>query len=81
MNLNDLKIISKVGGTPNYAEKVIFTGSCAEQVRWGGNDDPEGHLVVGQAYDVEKVEVHTWHTKYWINGRKYNSASFKPVQL
>ena len=59
---------------------VRFRGATDEQVRWGGNDDPRGVLRRGQDYEVERVEVHTQHTKYWIGGRAYNSVHFVVVE-
>lgn len=48
-----------------------------EQVRWGSNDDPRGILEIGRVYEIERVEPHSYHTKYWIAGRKYNSVHFE----
>ena len=31
--------------------KVLFNGSCIEQVRWGENDDPQEILFVGDVYE------------------------------
>lgn len=59
---------------------VIYIGAFDEQVRWGGNDDPRGLLTEGETYEVDDVEVHSWHTKYALRGftgKKFNSASFK----
>ena len=60
--------------------KVKYIGADDDQVRWGSNDDPRGVLIEGQIYEVEKVEPHTWHTKYHINGKKYNSVCFEDVR-
>ena len=57
---------------------VTFTGCSQEQINWGSNDDPNGILQVGGTYMVERVEVHSQHTKielYGINGR-FNSVCF-----
>ena len=59
--------------------RAIFTGASKDQINWGSNDDPEGYLVIGETYEIERVEEHTRHTKYWIDGRKYNSVSFEEV--
>lgn len=61
-------------------KKVIFTGSTIEQVRWGGNSNPEGLLVVGQTYELKEAEVHSWHTKYHLvefPGYHFNSVCFE----
>ena len=56
---------------------VIFCGCTEEQSRWGNNDEPDT-LVVGKAYEIERVEPHMWHTKLKlvdIDG-KFNSVCF-----
>jgi len=57
---------------------VVFDGSSREQVQWGSNDDPDGILTVGDAYEVEERDVHSWHTKLKLKGVEgwFNSASF-----
>jgi len=61
--------------------KVKFIGSSVAQVNWGANDDPYVcGLVEGEEYTLESVEVHKWHTKYYLvefPGKKFNSAAFK----
>ena len=62
--------------------KVKYIGTDDDQVRWGSNNDPRGLLEIGNIYEVEKEEVHTWHTKLYlkgINGR-FNSVSFKEIK-
>ena len=63
----------------NPGDKVIFIGSCKEQVKWGNNSDPTGILTEGNTYIVEKEEVHSWHTKLYLEGivGKFNSVSFE----
>lgn len=59
--------------------KVVFWSSIPEQVRWGGNDDPDEHLVRGQTYTIERTEIHSQHTKVFLEGfpgLKFNSVSF-----
>lgn len=76
------KIVERLGDTMELAKpgmKVKYIGTDDYQVNWGGNDDPRGVLVEGGLYTVDKVEVHTWHTKYHINGKRYNSVSFEPL--
>lgn len=62
-------------------DKVKYIGSSDEQVNWGSNDDPRNVLIVGDAYLVEKVEVHTSHTKLHLRGvyGKFNSVSFEKI--
>lgn len=63
-------------------EKVKYIGATDDQVRWGGNDDPRLVLVEGGIYEVEREEVHSWHTKLYLKGipGKFNSVSFVPVE-
>jgi hypothetical protein len=55
-----------------------------EQVKWGYNSDPRGVLTVGEVYEVERVEVHSWHTKIFLVGvdcgRGFNKVSFEEVE-
>lgn len=60
---------------------VKFLGFSKEQINWGGCDDPSPHLFVGDKYYVERVEVHTYHTKIELRGVKgrFNSVCFEVV--
>lgn len=61
-------------------QKVIFTGATEDQIKWGSNDDPNKVMKVGAIVEIEKVEVHSWHTKLYFVGiaGKFNSVSFYP---
>lgn len=62
-------------------KKVKFIGCEEVQVKWGNNDNPDGLLEIGGVYEVEKEEVHRWHTKYLLvelPGKKFNSTCFQP---
>jgi len=48
------------------------------QRRWGANDDTRDYLKVGTTY-VGISEVHSWHTKIIIDGKKFNSVCFEQV--
>jgi len=65
-----------------YGDIVKFLGCSQEQIRWGSNDDPTGILIVGDKYFVEKVSVHSQHTKIELRGvrGKFNSACFEVVE-
>lgn len=68
--------------TLRKGDRVIYIGCSDEQVSWGaGNDDPRKTLIEGATYYVEKVEVHTWHTKLHLRGvyGKFNSVAFKKL--
>ena len=49
-----------------------------DQKEWGSNDDTKDGLKIGKEYDAVK-EVHDWHTKIIIGGKKYNSVCFLQV--
>jgi hypothetical protein len=62
--------------------KVRFTGCSEEQKKWGDHSETDGVLDVGQEYEVEWVEEHSWHTKYFLKGIKghFNSVCFETVK-
>ena len=62
-------------------DKVKFLGCDEEQVRWGSNDNPKGILFEGDVYYVERVEIHSWHTKLYLRGfqGKFNSVCFEKL--
>jgi hypothetical protein len=64
--------------------KVKLINNDPFVVRWGGNDSPtECGLVLGEIYTVEKEEVHSWHTKFFLvecPGKRFNSAHFDDVE-
>jgi len=62
-------------------DEVKYLGSDEEQVRWGSNDNPKGVLFEGDIYYVERVEIHSWHTKLHLRGvrGKFNSVCFEKV--
>jgi hypothetical protein len=62
--------------------KVRYTGASQEQINWGGCDDPRPILKVGEIYDVEKIYIHSWHTKIQLIGHtgKFNSVCFEEIE-
>jgi hypothetical protein len=60
---------------------VKFLGCSKEQIQWGSNDDPNPILFVGNIYYVERVHVHSQHTKIELRGVKgrFNSVCFEVV--
>jgi hypothetical protein len=62
-------------------KQAIFKGSSEEQERWGSYTGNHKKLVVGKEYTIIKEEVHTWHTKVFLEGIEgsFNSACFEPV--
>lgn len=63
-------------------QKVKFIGASKEQVSWGGNDDPNPRLKVGDVVTISDVDVHSWHTKLQFKEipGSYNSVSFEVVR-
>lgn len=61
--------------------KVKFISSNKSQVEWGNNDDPDLFLSKEQIYEIEKVEIHSYHTKLYLKGikGKFNSVSFEVI--
>lgn len=49
-------------------KKVVYRDTFDEQVRWGGCADPRKVLTPGQEYMAERIEVHGWHTKLFLQG-------------
>ena len=58
---------------------VEYLGCSEEQIRWGNNDDPRSFLIVGKEYTIEKVDVHSQHTKVKLYNKMgwFNSVCFK----
>ena len=54
----------------------LLTHNSIDQKNFGGCDDTREHLKLGEIYEAI-VKVHTWHTKYIINGKKFNSVCFE----
>ena len=63
-------------------KRVTFLGANESQISWGGNDDPNKVLTVGEKYDIESVDVHSWHTKITLVGFEgvFNSSSFEVAE-
>lgn len=57
---------------------IKFTEATNDQIRWGNNDDPRKLLIMGDNYEIEKVEIHSWHAKIYLKGikGKFNSVHF-----
>jgi hypothetical protein len=68
-----------------FARRVVYSSPAEdEQVRWGNCEDPRPVLTLGQAYDVERADIHTWHTKLFLkgidSGRGFNSVNFTEAE-
>ncbi len=57
----------------------LISHNTVDQKRWGNNDDTRKYLKVGEIYEGEK-EIHSWHTKIIINGKKFNSVCFEEIK-
>lgn len=54
-----------------------------EHVVWAGTDDPAGVLEVGEVYELQRVEIHSYHTKLFLSGnpeKGFSSTSFEIVE-
>lgn len=62
-------------------DRVLYIGTDDDQVNYGSNDDPRNVLIEGDIYQIEKVEVHSWHSKISLRGvkGKFNSVSFNKL--
>ena len=58
---------------------VEYIGCSQEQINWGNNDDPRSFLIVGKEYIIEKVDVHSQHTKVKLYNKMgwFNSVCFQ----
>lgn len=68
-------------GNFKKGDYVKYIGCSQEQINWGRNDDPNKVLFMGDKYYVEKVEVHSQHTKLTLRGiiGKFNSVCFEKL--
>jgi len=64
-------------------DRVKFIGCTENQYKWGSCTNPNGILKIGHYYQVEDIEVHSWHTKITLVGieGKFNSVSFEDLSL
>jgi hypothetical protein len=67
----------KVGGRVKFTKKAT-----KEEIAWGSNDDPNELLVLGSEYTVASIEVHSFHTKLYLEGveGRFNTGSFEPCE-
>jgi hypothetical protein len=64
-----------------HGTRVRFIGCDRDQINWGGCDDPNPVLFKDTVYYIERVDVHTWHSKIELRGikGKFNSVCFEEV--
>ena len=64
-------------------KKVRYTGCSDAQATCGKSHDSRGVLVVGANYEVEREEVHRWHTLLHLkgfSGTPFNSVCFEDMR-
>ena len=68
--------------TTGQVVRYVPSDGDEERAAWGNNKNPAGVLDPTLAYTVERVEVHSWHTKLWLVdvGGPFNSSHFEAVQ-
>jgi len=61
--------------------KVVFIGGHDKtSINWGSHDDPSELLTIGSEYTVARTEVHSYHTKVFLEGlegKSFNSVWFE----
>ena len=59
-------------------EEVIFSECCDAQARWGSGEDPRDYLELGGLYVISDIEVHSYHTLFYLEGFDvgFNSVCF-----
>jgi hypothetical protein len=68
--------------TIQLGDKIIFTGASDDQVNWGSHRverrDPRKLLEIGETYELESMDIHSWHTNITLVGIEdsYNSTHF-----
>lgn len=62
--------------------KAIFVGCSEEQLRFGCNTGDPSCLIPGAIYEVVAQEVHSCHTKYYLDGYEgsFNSVCFELME-
>ena len=68
LNINyELMDIDVPQGTKVRYIGFHLTGEYSEWIMsFDGNDDPRGKLKDGEIYTVDHTEVHSWHTKVFL---------------
>ena len=64
---------------PSPVFAILINHATQVQVQWGSCDPTRGTLTEGGRYEVERIEIRSWHTKIHLKdfpGKVFNSASF-----
>lgn len=61
---------------------VSFISCSKHQIQWGNNDDPNPILTEGETYQIEDVDIHSYHTKIKLKGYDgwFNSVCFMGIK-
>jgi len=62
--------------------KVKYIGNvCEESINWCDYDDPRDILNEGCIYEIERKEIHTWHTNIFLKNIDgcFNSVWFEEI--
>lgn len=81
LSLDRYEIVHQLGKTEVLSEKVKCISDYENN--WGSCDPIKGNLKVGETYTVDRVEVHSWHTKVWLKelpNKVFNSVHFMQVE-
>jgi len=78
MDIDNLEIVAKLGESTNIKSKRLKCISDYEN-NWGSCEPIKGNLEVGKEYEVDNIEVHSWHTKVYLKGfsKPFNSVHFE----
>ena len=58
---------------------VVFLGHDNDKVQWGGCAETQGVLCKGGVSEIDRIEIHNWHTKLFLvglPGKGFNSTMF-----
>jgi hypothetical protein len=68
----------KVVGFNIGDEATFMERQSHDQIRWGGNDNPNKVLKVGEPYKVKNIEVHSYRTFIELEGveGRFNHVTF-----
>ena len=61
--------------------RAKYIGCSEDQAKISNCSDPRKALTIGTVYEVEREEVHSWHTQLYLKGIEsktgYNSVCFE----
>jgi hypothetical protein len=61
-------------------EDYQYSPPSKDSINWGGHCDPTDVLVLGETYTIEHIEIHSWHTKVYLEevpNKSFNSVWFE----